>query len=307
MIIRNISNAFPQCRNNSRGTMSVMDFVNLEFADEKMKRLQALLPAVRSSQANVLVSGPAGTGKSTLAKYILGPTDYISLNAYDLVEDFDFSAFFAKSPVKVFMIENIDRLSTVQQKSLFEALDESAGLEKLRIISTSRGVLKNMAQKGQFREDLYYRLTVLNLELPALCQRVNDIETLAKHLVSVFAIIHRKSDLVISPEALEKMKMWTWPGNIRELENVLERAVILAENSIVQAAHIAIENNEESNDNTEEAVGFAGMTLSQVEQKLILQTLQMTEQNRTRAAEILGISIRTLRNKINEYRQAGLV
>lgn len=284
-----------------------MDFVNLEFADEKMKRLQALLPAVRSSQANVLVSGPAGTGKSTLAKYILGPTDYISLNAYDLVEDFDFSAFFAKSPVKVFMIENIDRLSTVQQKSLFEALDESAGLEKLRIISTSRGVLKNMAQKGQFREDLYYRLTVLNLELPALCQRVNDIETLAKHLVSVFAIIHRKSDLVISPEALEKMKMWTWPGNIRELENVLERAVILAENSIVQAAHIAIENNEESNDNTEEAVGFAGMTLSQVEQKLILQTLQMTEQNRTRAAEILGISIRTLRNKINEYRQAGLV
>lgn len=284
-----------------------MDFVNLEFADEKMKRLQALLPAVRSSQANVLVSGPAGTGKSTLAKYILGPTDYIGLSAYDLVEDFDFSAFFAKSPVKVFMIENIDRLSTAQQKSLFEALDESSGLEKLRIISTSRGVLKNMAQKGQFREDLYYRLTVLNLELPALCQRVNDIETLAKHLVSVFAIIHKKSDLAISPEALEKMKMWTWPGNIRELENVLERAVILAENSIVQAAHVAIENNEESKDSTEEAVGFAGMTLSQVEQKLILQTLQMTEQNRTRAAEILGISIRTLRNKINEYRQAGLV
>jgi two-component system response regulator FlrC len=205
------------------------------------------------------------------------------------------------------MIENIDRLTTAQQKSLFEALDESAGLEKLSIVSTSRGVLKNMAQKGQFREDLYYRLTVLNLELPALCQRVNDIEILAKHLVSVFAIIHKKSDLVISPEALEKMKMWTWPGNIREIENVLERAVILAENGIVQAAHIAIENTEESKGSTEEAVGFAGMTLSQVEQKLILQTLQLTEQNRTRAAEILGISIRTLRNKINEYRQAGLV
>lgn len=284
-----------------------MDFVNLEFADEKMKRLQALLPAVRSSQANVLVSGPAGTGKSTLAKFVLGPTEYISLSSYDLVEDFDFAAFFAKSPVKVFMIENIDRLTPLQQKSLFEALDEAGGQDKLRIVSTSRGALKTMAQKGQFREDLYYRLTVLNLELPALCQRTNDIEILAKHLVSVFAIIHRKSDVVISPEALEKMKMWTWPGNIRELENVLERAVILAENSIVQAAHIAIEKTEDSTDSADESVGFAGMTLSQVEQKLILQTLQMTEQNRTRAAEILGISIRTLRNKINEYRQAGLV
>lgn len=284
-----------------------MDFVNLEFADEKMKRLQALLPAVRSSQANVLVSGPAGTGKSTLAKFVLGPTEYISLSSYDLVEDFDFAAFFAKSPVKVFMIENIDRLTPLQQKSLFEALDEAGGPEKLRIVSTSRGVLKTMAQKGQFREDLYYRLTVLNLELPALCQRANDIEILAKYLVSVFAIIHRKSDVVISPDALEKMKMWTWPGNIRELENVLERAVILAENSIVQAAHIAIEKTEDSADSAEESVGLAGMTLSQVEQKLILQTLQMTEQNRTRAAEILGISIRTLRNKINEYRQAGLV
>jgi len=284
-----------------------MDLVNLEFADEKMKRLQALLPAVRSSQANILVSGPTGTGKSTLAKYILAQSEYISLSSFDLVENFDFAAFFAKSPVKVFMIENIDRLTPPQQKSLFEALDESSGADKLRIVSTSRGVLKTMAQKGQFREDLYYRLTVLNLELPALCQRANDIEILANHLVSVFSIIHRKSDIVISPEALEKMKMWNWPGNIRELENVLERAVILAEKSIVQAAHVAIEDSAESNESSEESFGFTGMTLSQVEQKLILQTLQMTEQNRTRAAEILGISIRTLRNKINEYRQAGLV
>lgn len=280
-----------------------MDFVNLEFADEKTKRLQALLPAVRASQANVLVSGPAGTGKSTLAKYILSPSEYVSLNVLDLVEDFDFSAFLAKNQSKVLFIENVDRLTPGQQKSLFEAMDESTTLEKQRFVSTSRGNLKTLAQKGQFREDLYYRLTVLNLELPALSQRISDIEILAKHLVSVFAIIHKKADIVVSPEALEKMKMWTWPGNIRELENVLERAVILADNSIIQAAHVAIENHEA----VEESVGFAGMTLSQVEQKLILQTLQLTEQNRTRAAEILGISIRTLRNKINEYRQAGLV
>lgn len=284
-----------------------MDFVNLEFADEKIKRLQALLPAVRASQANVLISGPAGTGKSALAKHLLNPLDYIGLNVLDLKEDFDFSTLFASSPVKVFFVENIDRLTPNQQKNLFEVLDSSAVLEKQRIVSTSRSALKTMAQKGQFREDLYYRLTVLNLELPALGQRISDIEALAKHLVSVFAIIHKKSDLVISPEALEKMRIWSWPGNIRELENVLERAVILAEKQIIQPHHVAIESPESHPETTEESVGYAGMTLSQVEQKLILQTLQMTEQNRTRAAEILGISIRTLRNKINEYREAGLV
>jgi two-component system response regulator FlrC len=272
-----------------------MDFVN--------KKVQAVLPAVRSSQANVLISGPTGTGKSTLAKHLLSPSAHSILNVLDLAEEFDFLALFEKSANKVFLIENIDHLSLHQQKSLYEALDEAGLGEKCRVVSTSRRSLKVMVQKGQFREDLYYRLTVLNLELPALGQRLSDIEILATHLVSVFAIIHKKANLVLSIEALEKMKIWTWPGNIRELENVLERAVILAEDSVVQAAHIAIENQEAK----EDSLGFAGMTLSQVEKKLILQTLQLTEQNRTRAAEILGISIRTLRNKINEYRQAGLV
>jgi two-component system response regulator AtoC len=283
--------------------MSVMDFVNLEFADERVKKVQQVLPALRASRANVLISGPTGTGKSTLAKHLLSPLSFETLDVQELAEDFNFAGLFEASQKGVFFIENIDRLVPQQQKSLFEALDLVASSEKIRIVSTSRGPLKTQVQRGQFREDLYYRLTVLNLELPALGQRISDIEILAKHLVSVFAIIHKKSDLVLSPEALDKMKLWTWPGNIRELENVLERAVILAENGIIYASHVAIESQEKR----EEPAGFAGMTLSQVEQKLILQTLQLTEQNRTRAAEILGISIRTLRNKINEYRQAGLV
>ncbi|WP_413289012.1 sigma-54-dependent transcriptional regulator [Bdellovibrio sp. HCB337] len=283
--------------------MSVMDFVNLEFADDKVKKVQEMLPAVRSSRANVLICGPTGTGKTTLAKYLLNPVECAYIDASEIAENFNFSAFFENSDRGAYLLENIDRLSPQQQKSLFEALESSGTLEKIRVVSSSRGNLKSMVQKGQFREDLYYRLTVLNLELPALGQRLCDLEILAKHLVSVFAIIHQKSNLVLSPEALEKMKLWSWPGNIRELENVLERAVILAEGSVIQASHIAIESPE----SLDESVGFAGMTLSQVEQKLILQTLQLTEQNRTRAAEILGISIRTLRNKINEYRQAGLV
>lgn len=283
--------------------MSFIDLENLNFVDEKINKAKTLLPAVKASKANVLISGPTGTGKSHLAKHILGAYEYVMIDASEMVEDFDFAAFFAKLSSQVFLIENVEKLSANQQKSLFEALEGRGDSDKIRILSTSRVSLKSLVQKSQFREDLYYRLTVLNLELPSLGERVTDIETVARYLMGVFGIIHQKGDLDLSPEALEKMKMWNWPGNIRELENVLERAVIIARGNLIHASEISIEGIETK----KESASFAGMTLSEVEQKLILQTLQMTEQNRTRAAELLGISIRTLRNKINEYRQAGLV
>ena len=283
--------------------MSFIELENLNFTDEKINKVKTLLPAVRSSKANVLITGPTGTGKSYLAKHILGAYEYITVDAADMVEDFDFAAFFSKVSAQAFLFENIEKLSANLQRSLFEALESRADHDKIRILSTSRVSLKSLVQKSQFREDLYYRLTVLNLELPSLGERVTDIETVSKYLVGVFGIIHQKADVDLSPEALEKMKMWNWPGNIRELENVLERAVIIARGSLIAASEISIEASEPK----KESATFAGMTLSEVEQKLILQTLQMTEQNRTRAAELLGISIRTLRNKINEYRQAGVV
>jgi two-component system response regulator AtoC len=283
--------------------MSFIELENLNFADEKTNRVKNLLPAVRTSRANVLISGPAGIGKSHLAKHLLAAYDYISLDVNELMEEFDFGAFFTKCEVHAFLLENVEKLSASQQRNLFENLEARAESDKIRILSTCRTPLKSLVQKSQFREDLYYRLTVLTLELPALGDRIADIETVAKYLVRVFGIIHQKAELDLTPEAVEKLKMWNWPGNVRELENVLERAVVIAKEDFVEASAIAIENQEAKKD----AVSFSGMTLSEVEQKLILQTLQMTAQNRTRAAEILGISIRTLRNKINEYRQAGLV
>jgi two-component system response regulator FlrC len=271
-----------------------------------MIKMQTLLPALRWSRANVSLSGPTGTGKSTLAKFIVSAGAFTSVDAIEMTDSFQFSEFFNQSGVQTFLIENVDALSAVQQKSLFEALEKlevNASEEKMRIISTSRKSLKNLVQKSLFREDLYYRLTVLTLEMPALEARMSDLETLATHLIGVFGIIHKKSDLVLTEAALQKLMTWNWPGNIRELENVLERAVILAKNGVIDMNDISLETETAS----EAAMSFAGLTLSEVEQKLILQTLKLTEQNRTRAAEILGISIRTLRNKINEYKQAGVV
>lgn len=283
--------------------MSFIELENLSFSDEKSNRLRGMIPAMRSSRANICISGPIGAGKSFLAKYLLGVHSFRVVDADQIGEDFEFRNLFVDSDCHAYLIENIEQLSFSQQKSLFENIETPSEDERIRIVSTSRVSLKTLAQKGQFRDDLYYRLTVLNIELPSLKERAADISVLANHLVDAFSFIHKKNNLVLTMDALEKLQQWNWPGNIRELENVVERAVILSKGKFVTPAEIAIESIQAA----ATSENFSGMTLSEVEQRLILQTLQLTEQNRTRAAEILGISIRTLRNKINEYRQAGLV
>lgn len=283
--------------------MSFIELENLNLNNEKSIRLKAMIPAIRASRANVCISGPIGCGKSYLAKYLLGASSFEMVDVEQLSENFDFRTIFADETREAFLFENIENLSRAHQRSMFECIEARAEDSRVRILSTSKVSLKGLALRGVFREDLYYRLTVLNIELPALKEQLSEIGVLAKHLVTSFGYIHKKNNLALTADAIEKLSCWNWPGNIRELENVLERSVILSKGDQVTAAEIAIESIEEKAN----AENFSGLTLSEVEQRLILQTLQITEQNRTRAAEILGISIRTLRNKLNEYRQAGLV
>jgi two-component system response regulator FlrC len=122
-------------------------------------------------------------------------------------------------------------------------------------------------------------------------------------VLEVSQIMHGKSGLSLTADAFNRLNTWNWPGNIRELENVLERAVVLAKSTRIDADAIQFEAV-----NEDLALDFApGMSLSEVEKRLILQTLELTAQNRTRAAQMLGISIRTLRNKLNEYREEGVL
>jgi two-component system response regulator FlrC len=171
-----------------------------------------------------------------------------------------------------------------------------------RIIATTNKDLKQLAREGKFREDLYYRLNVIPLEMPPLRHRIRDIELLTNHFIQLSNLLNHRNVKGISADALQRLQRYRWPGNVRELENVIERAVLLC-----GAEMITVENLDQVNIEDKKFVSdlMPGMTVSEAEKSLILKTLEYTRQNRTQAARLLGISIRTLRNKINEYRVGG--
>ncbi len=146
-------------------------------------------------------------------------------------------------------------------------------------------------------------MSVFNINLPDLKQVKPDIGTFSEFYLKVFSINYKRPQLSLSKEALAKLESFFWIGNILELENVIERSVLLCEGDIITDKHIRFDEFQKYN-----SLDLSlGMSLSEVERRLILQTLEHTQNNRTKAAHILGISIRTLRNKINEYKEAGLV
>jgi two-component system response regulator FlrC len=155
-----------------------------------------------------------------------------------------------------------------------------------------------MVRAGQFREDLYYRLNVIPLRVPSLKERPRDIEVLSRFFVEVSCHMNGRGVKRISDEAMIKLKQWRWPGNVRELENVIERSVLMSSGETLYANDIYIAGFEP----TAPELRFGpGMTIDEAERHLIMQTLEHTNQNRTQAARMLGISIRTLRNKLHEY------
>jgi two-component system response regulator FlrC len=171
--------------------------------------------------------------------------------------------------------------------------------------------LRAAVRAGTFREDLYYRLNVIPLHIPALRNRPNDIVVLAEHFVKISGILNSRPVSKLSGEALRKIQSWIWPGNVRELENVMERAVLVSNSDTIGAEHVLIESQQPAmgpsaaSGHQQGLVIGAGVTIAEMEKQLILTTLDKTNQNRTQAAKLLGISIRTLRNKLHEYRNLG--
>ena len=172
-------------------------------------------------------------------------------------------------------------------------------------VSANRN-LSAAVEQGQFRQDLYYRLHVINVEVPALRDRPRDIELLANHFLALYSDQFNKALMSFAPDAIHKLMQYKWPGNVRELNNVIQRTALLAHSSIITSRDIPVELGQETSSDNWIASLPIGKSLAEVETQFILETLKFHSGNRTHAARTLDISLRTLRNKINEFTSAGI-
>lgn len=304
----------------------------IQSADPKMKNIFEIAENVAVSRASVLITGESGTGKELLARYIHAKSPrairrFVALNCAAIPEGlleselfgYERGAFtgadqrkagkFEQAHESTFLLDEISEMPLPLQAKLLRVLQEGE-VERLggqspvavnvRIIATTNRALDKMVKNGEFREDLFYRLNVIPLQVPALRARPLDIELLAKCFVESSCAENGLANKQLSPQALEKLRAYRWPGNVRELQNVVERSVLMASGQEIAAEQILL--NETETFGTETEPFKPGMTVGEAERLLILKTLEFTGQNRTRAAEMLGISIRTLRNKLNEYK-----
>lgn len=303
----------------------------IHTADIRMKQLLEMADQIAASRACVLITGESGTGKELLARYIHAKSNrsdksFVAINSAAVPEGlleselfgYEKGAFTGADKSKIgkfelahrgtFMLDEISELPILLQSKLLRVLQEGeiervGGLKSvnvdIRFIAATNQDLSSLVASGSFREDLFYRLNVIPLRIPALRERPRDIELLSKTFLDVACENNSLPKKELSEESMKKLMSWKWPGNIRELQNIIERSALMCSSSTLKAKDIKIDGYEELQKNPE---GLrAGMTVSEAEKRLILKTLDFTAQNRTQAAHMLGISIRTLRNKLHEY------
>jgi DNA-binding NtrC family response regulator len=322
--------------------------------DEAMTAVLALADQVAPSEASILITGESGTGKEVLARYVHRKSSradkpFISVNCAAIPENLleselfghEKGAFtgaiarrvgkFEEANGGTLLLDEISEMDARLQAKLLRAIQEReidrVGGTKpvkvdIRIIATSNRDLADAAKRGIFREDLLYRLNVVNLRLPALRERPKDILALARYFSHKYAEANGQPFRPIAPHTERLLLGHPWRGNVRELENTIHRSVLLASGSEIgpeairlpDGTHVGNGAGPEMPGAVKVAVetaaaatrGLVGRTVADVERDLILDTLDHCLGNRTHAANILGISIRTLRNKLREYSQSGL-
>ncbi len=318
--------------------------------DPAMTQVLALAEQVAPSDASVLITGESGTGKELMARHIhkksrRADAAFISVNCAAIPENLleselfghEKGAFtgavarrvgkFEEANGGTLLLDEISEMHPRLQAKLLRAIQEReidrvGGTRPvpvdIRLLATSNRDLEDEVRAGNFREDLFFRLNVVNIPVPALRARPADIEPLASHFVDKYAEANGLGVRRLSAEALERLRDHHWRGNVRELENSMHRAVLLSQGEEIEAETILLSGSDMAPEPAADgsagapaqqekaASGLVGRTVAEVERDLILQTLQHTLGNRTHAANILGISIRTLRNKLKAYSQEGV-
>jgi len=300
--------------------------------DKGMLKILDLAKNVAPSNSTILILGESGTGKEMLASFIhqnSGRSDqtYIAVNCAALPENLAESELFghekgaftgaASRKLGKFELANhgtvvldeISEMSMPLQAKLLRALQERE-IDRLggskpvsinaRVIAISNVDLKNAVSDGKFREDLFYRVYVIPFTIPPLRERKSDIPLLANHFLAKYCSVNNKELMTVAEESISLLSKCEWKGNIRELENVIERAVLMSSGKVLLPKHLFMDEPE---NNGKEAIPFkVGTSVKEMEKELIFKTLDEVDDNRTQAAKLLGISIRTLRNKLSEYR-----
>jgi len=292
-----------------------------------------------ASAATVLIEAESGTGKELLARMIhlkssRSAKSFVAVNCAALPESlleselfgFEKGAFtgaYAAKPGKfelanhgTLLLDEVGEMAPILQAKLLRVLQEKevdriggkAPVEiDVRVIATTNRNLQSLVRDGDFREDLYYRLNVMRLTIPPLRERIEDIPLLVDFFCKRYGRDRGSDGIGIHPGALDKLKHHQWPGNVRELENTIQRAVTLCMDSIVTSKDLLLSESDMSSSNRSRSSDPAelgcsgGVTMREMERQLICRTLEDTGGNRTRAAKCLGISLRTLRNKLNEF------
>lgn len=316
---------------NRKLKLQIRQQSNFIGTGEKMNEIRSLIDSVAESRSTVLVTGESGTGKELIARAIHfqsrrsnGP--FIKINCAALPDGLIESELFGHEKgaftgaIKqkkgkfeaasggTLLLDEIGEMPLMAQAKLLRVLQERE-INKVggddpvevdvRVIATTNRDLHKEVLLGKFREDLFYRLNVIHIQLPALCERINDIPELVQHFISKFNNENGYSVEGLESGCMDCLLSHSWPGNIRELENVIERAVVLTRAGLIKPSLFQFPQKNQIDD--EDNGIKAGLTVADMEKQLIIKTLDHCNQNRTRAAEILGISIRTLRNKLNEY------
>ena len=314
----------------------------LIYGDKKTENILKLAKQVAPSEANILLTGESGTGKEIFSRFIHDNSKrankkFVAVNCAAIPETlleselfgYEKGAFtgavarrigkFKEASDGTLLLDEISEMDIKIQSKLLRAIQEKE-IDRIggkapikvntRIIATSNRNLAEAVKNGTFRQDLYYRLNVVNINIPPLRERPEDVPVLAKHFVKKYSELNELPMKDLSAEAEAKLKNYLWPGNVRELENTIHRAVLMSVGDKIEADAVMLNDPEAviaKPEIGEEMSGgeFVGRTVANMERSLIIDTLKHTMGNRTTAANILGISIRTLRNKLKQYEEEG--
>jgi two-component system response regulator FlrC len=321
--------------------------IDIQTNDGKMKEILRLAETVAGTKSSVLIQGETGTGKAMMAKFIherstRANAPLVTVNCAQQPEmlletelfGFEKGAFagtvsekrgkFEQANGGTLILDDVSELTAKLQAKLLKVLETSA-VERIgaktgvpvdvRIVAITNKNIADAVASGKFSEALYYKLNNVALMIPPVRERTSDLKLLVSSLMGRIATRNGRRVSGITEEAVEKLASHSFPGNLRELEGILERAMSNAQDGVIRALDISVGQLNSTNhqgagahsvDWEAEAQWAPGRTLEQIERAVILKSLAFHNGNRTHTARELGISIRTLRNKLNEYRKAGI-